>query len=359
MTNNFALERKLTLITHNPNPIDELTLEKLREAAGKGPVLILTHHNPDPDGLASGYALSILLKKAWGIQSRLIYTGLVGRVENRAMLKYLTPEWQKQKTIRKFDPYSAIALVDTQAGCGNHILSKKFRPSIVIDHHQSVLGSGEYIKYVDIRTEIGATSTMLFQYLEAAGIEIHGRLATALFYGLKTDTRGLSRSTTSSDEYAYFKLLSNVDHHKLSQVEQAQLPPVYFRAFDNALRSTRVYGKAVITVLEQMHSPDLPAEIADLLIRLSGIKAALCMGQYNDTLNLSLRTTPLYPYAGSLIHQVLDGLGMAGGHRVMAGGQVPIGKTAPNTIEAEITVRFLQAMGEKGPGKPLLSVKET
>jgi nanoRNase/pAp phosphatase (c-di-AMP/oligoRNAs hydrolase) len=347
------------LITHNPNPIDEIILEKLREAAGKGPVLIVTHHNPDPDGLASGYALSILLKKAWGIQSRLIYTGLVGRVENRAMLKYLTPEWQKQKTIRKFDPYSAIALVDTQTGCGNHSSSKKFCPSIVIDHHQSVLTSMGSMKYVDIRTEMGATSTMLFQYLEAAGIEINSRLATALFYGLKTDTRGLSRSTTCSDEYAYFKLLANVDHHKLAQVEQAQLPLVYFRAFDNALRSTRVYGKAVITVLEHMHSPDLPAEIADLLIRLSGTKAALCMGQYNDTLNLSLRTTPTYPYAGSLIHQLLDGLGMAGGHRVMAGGQVPLGKSAPNTVEAEITKRFLQAMGERSPGKPLLSVKKT
>lgn len=346
------------MITHNPNPIDELTLEKLREAAGKGPVLILTHHNPDPDGLASGYALSTLFKKAWGIQSRLIYTGLVGRVENRAMLKYLTPEWQKQKIIRKLDPYSAIALVDTQAGCGNNSLPKKFCPSIVIDHHQ-LSSSKEGIKYIDIRTEMGSTSTMMFQYLEAAGIETNSRLATALFYGLKTDTRGLSRSTTCSDEYAYFKLLSNVDHHKLSQVEQAQLPLVYFRAFDNALRSTRVYGKAVITVLEHMHSPDLPAEIADLLIRLSGTKAALCMGQYNDTLNLSLRTTPAYPYAGSLIHQILDGLGMAGGHRVMAGGQVPLGKTTPNTVEAEITVRFLQAMGEKGPGKPLLSVKDT
>ena len=54
------------------NPIDQDNLTRLRTAAGSGPVLILTHNNPDPDALASGTALSTLLKEAWGIPSHLL-----------------------------------------------------------------------------------------------------------------------------------------------------------------------------------------------------------------------------------------------------------------------------------------------
>jgi len=348
------------LITNNPNPIDANKLEMLYKATGRrGPVLIMTHHNPDPDGLAAGYGLSVLLKQVWNIPSRLIYTGLVGRVENRAMLKYLTPDWRKVKSLRDIGSYSSIALVDTQPESGYNLLPKDIYPSMVFDHHQPNLSAMDKVKYIDLRPEIGATSTIIFQYLESAGVKLDLCLATALFYGLKTDTRGLSRITSKADEYAYFYLLAHVDHHKLSQVEQAQLPISYFRALDNALRSTMVYGKAVVTVMGHMHRPDLPAEIADLLIRLTGTKAALCMGRYDNTLNISLRTTTIYPYAGTIIHQVINGMGMSGGHRVMAGGQIPLSKKSDTgIIETRVKEKFLQAMGETGTGQPLLSLGE-
>ena len=103
------------------NPIDQSQLEKLRTTAGNGPVLILTHDNPDPDGLASGKALSTLLREAWDIPSQLIYSGLVARAENHVMLDRLTPDLSRgdseelpemQRAQRKLDPTLGAVVVD-------------------------------------------------------------------------------------------------------------------------------------------------------------------------------------------------------------------------------------------------------
>ena len=115
--------------------VSEEQLQHLREVVGSGPVLILTHENPDPDALSSGKTLAILLREAWGISSRLVYSGLVGRAENKVMLNLLTPEWEQADAVEDIDEYSAVALVDTQPGSGNNRLPDWITPHIVIDHH--------------------------------------------------------------------------------------------------------------------------------------------------------------------------------------------------------------------------------
>ena len=148
------------------------------------------------------------------------------------------------------------------------------------------------VPYPDIQPEIGATVTLLDQYLEAAGIVPDSDLATAMFYALKTDTRGLSRGASSTDKVIYLKLLAQIDHSKLIQIEQAGLPQTYFRAFSHGLHAARVYTQSVVADLGTMHRPDLAAEMADILIRLDGARAVLCLGVHEQTLHLSIRTEP-------------------------------------------------------------------
>lgn len=338
------------------NPINKSMIKKLKKIVGKGPVLITTHHNPDPDGLASGIGIAFLLQKAWNISSRLVYTGIVARAENRAMLKYLADEWEglEQASWEILKDYPVSVLVDTQPGSGNNQLPKDHIPQIVFDHHTPIRSTIDKVPFVDIRIEIGAVSTMVFQYLEALNIVPDFRIATALFYGLKTDTMGLSRGRSKYDEYAYFKLLSCVDHGLLSLVENAQLPLIYYQAIDNALRETKIYGKIVISKLGNMHQPDLPAEIADLLIRLEGIHAVLCMGVYRDKFNVSIRLRRNSIDAGELIDRVVGDMGMSGGHHSMAGGQIDMKKYSITEAESLLIKNFLKEMNETGPGIPLL-----
>jgi nanoRNase/pAp phosphatase (c-di-AMP/oligoRNAs hydrolase) len=330
-------------------------LEKMRAAAGSGPVLILTHDNPDPDSLASGKTLAHLFQQAWGVASHLIYSGLVTRAENQAMLHLLTPEWQPFEKVGDWDEYSAIALVDTQPEAGNNSLPFNITPQIVIDHHQPLRSALELVPFVEIHTEVGSTVSLIYPYLEAAGVGLDAKLATAIFYGIQTDTRGLTRGSSKLDQDIYFRLLPLIDHEKLVQVEQAGLPREYFRAFVRGLQSARLYHETVVSYLGAMHRPDFVAEIADILIRLENMRAVLCMGYHGTTLYLSLRTATPDPDAGLLIQNVISGLGQAGGHGVMAGGQVPLANRSPDEIAEKIEQQFVALLeGSSMPGTSLL-----
>jgi nanoRNase/pAp phosphatase (c-di-AMP/oligoRNAs hydrolase) len=342
------------LTVHEQNPIDQNCLAQLRMVIGAGPVLILTHDNPDPDGLASGKALAVLFELAWGIPSRLVYSGLVARAENRAMLNRLTPEWEHTDVLSDLERYSAVALVDAQPGAGNSSLPESYVPHIVIDHHQPVRAALKAVPYADVRPEMGATVSLVYQHLEAARIKPDATLATAMFYGLQVDTRGLSRGASPTDETVYVKLLDWLDRGKLIQVEQAGLPKDYFRAFSRALQAARTHGQAIVAYLGPMHRPDLMAEIADLLIRLEGARAALCLGSYGDTLHLSLRTVPLGRDAGLVVQEIVVPPGKAGGHGTMAGGQIPLAGRAAEVLAAEVERHYLTVMGEGSNGIPLL-----
>lgn len=336
------------------NPINHTRTERLRSVAGKGPVLILTHDNPDPDALAAGKALAFLFKEAWGISSRLIYSGLVARAENQVMLKHLTPEWEYSGKLPDLREYSAVAQVDTQPGAGNNRLNTVQPAHIVIDHHLPIREMIDTIPYADVRTDIGATVTMLYQYLDAARLQPDPFLATAMFYGLKTDTRGLSRGASPADEVAFVRLLHRLDQLELTNIELASLSREYFRSFSRGLHETRVYGRVLISRLGNMEQPDFAAEMADILIRLQGTHAALCLGSHDETLHISLRTEPMGQDAGLIIQRVVTPPGKAGGHGTMAGGQIPLAGQDIEQLLASLEHRFLDVMGETAQGVHLL-----
>ena len=87
----------------------------LRFLARKGeslsPLLILPHDYPDPDALASAYALQYLAQKGFGMEAKIGYGGVISRAENRAMVRILKIPVQKMKAaqVRR---YRNVALVD-------------------------------------------------------------------------------------------------------------------------------------------------------------------------------------------------------------------------------------------------------
>jgi nanoRNase/pAp phosphatase (c-di-AMP/oligoRNAs hydrolase) len=317
-------------------------------------VLILTHDNPDPDALASGLALARLLGSS-GVSADLIYSGLVTRAENKAMLQLLTPEWVHKEVLPGLESYSAVALVDTQPDAGNNSLPAESIPQVVIDHHHPVRENIVKVPFVELRPDVGATASLMFQYLELAGVPIDSRLATAIFYGVKTDTRGLSRGDSPIDQAVYFRLLTMIDRRMLALVEQAGLPREYFRGFCDGLQAAVVYGSVVISDLKELHRPDFVGEMADLLIRFENAQAVLCLGSRNGVLYFSLRTMPAKGDAGLLVQSIVPVPGKAGGHGSVAGGQVPLRGMGSERIVAELKLRFLEIMGESAAGEALMA----
>lgn len=288
-------------------------------------ILIIPHNDPDPDAIAAAVGLKNLLNIVFHVEAKIIYKGHIGRAENKALVQYL------DKPLRLIQPSdwhteSKIALVDTQPSTGNNSLPADRMADIVIDHHilQSAAKSGDF---VDIRPELGATSTILTEYLLEAGINPTSQLATALFFGIKTDTMGLSRHASPADVKAYFYLQPLIDVHALVQIEQAQVPITYFQSIDNAIHAGRIFDDdVIIAYLGNLPYPDLCAEIADFFMRLRGIQWVLCMGVFVDELILSMRSRNKKIGAGMLISKIIGDKGTAGGHGNMAAGHVRLGK---------------------------------
>ena len=298
-----------------------LHLAKTRRRA-----VILTHDNPDPDSLASAVALAFLLERKAGLQPTIAYGGIVGRSENTAMIRVLDLPVEPIDQV-KFGGHDLIALVDTQPVSGNHSLPPNRSADVVLDHHPAREGV-ELVPYADVG-HTGATCTILVEYLRAARLELTPEVATALFYGIKSDTRDLGRQTYPVDIDSYLYLLPKVDKAALACIEHPALPAEYFRLYHLAIERARVHSTAVETDLGNVYSPDMVAEVAERLLALDGMRWSLAYGTYQEHLFLSLRTSDRRMNAGRVIRETCVDLGgSAGGHGSMAGAKVPLAGTA-------------------------------
>ncbi len=321
-------------------------IEALFEALqGARTCLIVTHDDPDPDSIASAMALAFLLEKRLGLTTTLAHGGIIGRAENKAMVRLLSI---RLRPLHELDvrEYDAIALADAQPGAGNVSLPPDVTPTIVVDHHSNVRSELGGVPFVDIRSACGATSTILVGYLRAAELVPDHRVATALFYGIKADTMGLARGASEADVQAYLDLLPLADTRILAQIEQAQVPLAYFQAFERALERTFIYDDVVICNLGAMDWPDLAAEMADFLLRWEGARWIVCMGVFDDEVVISVRTNDFDASAGRVVQDVVEGLGTGGGHSLMAGGRVPLRESSPRDLVRELRRRFLRRLGK-------------
>ena len=327
---------------------DQLRLESLLEAVGDAArLLILAHNDPDPDAVASAAALKYVIETLTAAEVTIAYGGIVGRAENRALVHYLGVSLQSIETV-DFSSFHRIALVDSQPGAGNNSLPPRRVADIVLDHHQPFRQQTDLASHADVRLDVGATSTILTGYALAAGLELFPRLATALFYGIKTDTMGLGRRAGSIDQAAYARLQPLIEVDELVAIERAQVPREYFQAFEQTLCAAEVVDGAVIAHLGEMSYPDMPAEMAEVLLRLEGTRWVMCSGFNRQTLFLSLRSTQAKPTAGQVAQTVVSGLGMAGGHGTTGGGQVPLEGQKRESLVREVQRRFLEVLGLQG-----------
>ncbi|XXF75571.1 DHHA1 domain-containing protein [Myxococcaceae bacterium GXIMD 01537] len=318
----------------------------LRVAKGRKKALILTHDNPDPDSLAAAVALAHLLERKAGVEARVGYGGIIGRAENIAFVRVLRLPVAHVQAL-DLDEYDLFGLVDTQPTVGNHSLPPKYKADIVVDHHplrdESLLSP-----FADVGGDFGATSTMVVEYLRAARMEPSVEVATALFYGIKADTRDLGRETTQTDIDSYLWLFPRCDKGLLGQIEHPELPVRYFQLYHTAFERAKVYGTAVITDLEEVYTPDMVAEVAERMMSLEGMKWSLAYASYRNQLFISLRVKDRRMNAGRLIREICtDYGGSSGGHGSMAGARLPLsGRAAQRkALKRELVGRFIHAFG--------------
>jgi nanoRNase/pAp phosphatase (c-di-AMP/oligoRNAs hydrolase) len=292
----------------------------LARVTARGQALVLVHDNPDPDAMAAGEALALLLRTTAGLPTTIARGGIIGRAENRAMVSVLGLEHTDVSAIR-FDDFAVIALVDTQPETGNNSLPVGHRVDIVVDHHPVRPGATR-APWCDIREDFGASSTITWTYLRDKRIPIPQTVATALLYAIKSETKDLGRESSNHEFEAYLSLLRQADLEKLHAIAEPKVSVAHFAVLDRALRAAEVRDGLVTANLGELPYPDVVAEIADMLLPYDAAHWVLCVGQHRGNVHASLRTDVEHAHAGGIMRRVFDGRGAAGGHGQIAGGKL-------------------------------------
>ncbi len=323
---------------------------------GRGRVLIVTHDNPDPDSIAAAVALRHLLLVTTGQDPVIAHGGVVGRSENRSMVRLLEIPLVQIAEL-DLDQFAVVCMVDTQPNTGNNSYPEGRPVHLVIDHHPSKQPL-DNVCWVDVRENYGASATILYEYLCSQNISINTRLATSLFYAIKSETQDLGRDWSKADREAYLKLLPISNNRILYDIIHPPAPREYFFGFRKAIENALVYGPALVFNLKKIDNPDLVAELADFLLRLEGVKYVLGMGWYEGMQILSMRSCKPDARLGEAIQKMVAGIGTAGGHGMCAGGQIrniAADSNSQNELERLLTRRLFKVLGlDPMPGEHLL-----
>lgn len=267
----------------------EHTDEMLEWLRGRGKAIIVIHDNPDPDCLASAMALSHLFAVRLNREAVITFSGMIGRSENLAMARELGIKLTPLGVV-DLEEYSVVCMLDTQPGTGNNSLPAGTRVDIVIDHHP-VREASRSCRWMDIREEYGVTATILHEYLVAQQVNIGTKLATALFYAIKSETQDLGREAARPDRDAYLRLFPLSNKRLLFEITHPKLPIEHFLTIHRGVENSIRYGKVLVVNLMAISFPEVVAEMADFLVRLEGVETVLCMGHYSEQVILSIRTT--------------------------------------------------------------------
>jgi nanoRNase/pAp phosphatase (c-di-AMP/oligoRNAs hydrolase) len=313
-----GVEKELQLLALQDRVRD---LRGLLKDAGR--IAILLQDDPDPDGLASALALRKVLGRN-AQTAPVVSFGHITRPENMAMSRLLDIEVEHLSGEKDLEAFDRLVLVDCQP---SFFKGREILPDAILDHHPEAPGARE-AEFHEIRVDLGATSTLLTQYLRAAQIDVSQRLATALLYGIKADTLLLNREVSDSDLDAFVHLYPRINNNTLRRIERPELPIAYLDVLRKALGRLRSEDGLVLLYLGEVEREEWIAQAADFALQIEGSQWALGAGVIDGRVVISGRNCGHIQHCGELFKQLFNGgsFGCAGGHRTMAKAIIPTDK---------------------------------
>ena len=284
-----------------------------KQFSGEDTVMIMMV--ADPDALASATAVKRLLWRKVAVVD-LVTVSTMERRDNLSMVQRLKIPL---KSFDEVDPdgYSKIVLVDSQPN--HHSTLSRFKPDVIIDHHPE---TGVNCRFADIRPQYGATSTIMVQYLKAARIKPSIRLATALLYGIKTDTNNFERQTVIEDVRAFQYLFRLANHHLVYNLEHEEINAAYLKYFKRAFGGLRKRKNWIFIHLDRVTSADACVVVADFFVRVEGVSWSVVSGIVGEKLIVIFRNDGVRKNAGRVATQSFKKWGSAGGHKSAARAEV-------------------------------------
>ncbi|HUL62587.1 MAG TPA: DHH family phosphoesterase [Methanocella sp.] len=356
------------IILHPPTIVADMALTELQKIELRGAawqlmtylrsldparrIGILVHDNPDPDAIAAAMALKDMAESV-GKAADILYYGPIGHQETRAFINLLSVP-MRQITNAALPEYDVLALVDCNTPGRNNSLPASKPVNVIIDHHVPQEDAAAVAAdFVDIRSDVGASSTIMTRYVQELDFEISGNLATALLYGIRTDTDEFKRNTSAVDLTSAAYLYGMAEQDLLAQIETPSMSMETMDVLGEAIRNKKIEGTYLIADVGFIHDRDTLPQAADHLLKLEGISTVLVFGMTEDKIHLSARSKDIRVNIGEIIQRAFGDIGSAGGHQRSAAAQIPLGifmgikdrATLLKLTDEAITRRFLAAVG--------------
>jgi len=340
----------------------------IKESNGKA-LTIFLQDNPDPDAIASGLTLKHI-SKFYDVESSIYYGGDISHQKNKTLINLLNIDLIKAKTkeevMQIVKSAGKIALIEASIPSKNNILPEEgVIPNLIFDHHQVDMSSvkGDFI---DIQPKIGATSTIMTKYIRQLNIKPTSQLATALLYGIRTDTNGFTRNTTSDDLSAASYLSPLVDVSILNQLES---PPMSLETLDiigRAIRNREIRGSYLASFVDFINERDALPQAAEMMLQLEGVNTVLIFGINEDKVQLSARSRDTRVNLGLLLQSAFGKLN-SGGHATMAAGTINLGilgdandRTSLLKVTSDaVRKKFFSAVGAEFEKDTLLTTEKS
>ena len=287
--------------------------------ATSGRLAILTQDNPDPDSIASATALQAIAEE-FDVEADILYDGDIGHQENRAFVNLLGIELVASEDAPGIEEYERHALVDNMKSGDQSV---ELDVDILIDHYEP----DEEIDtdFVDIRTNVSSTSTILTKYLQEFDLSPSETVATALLYGIRAETLDFKRDTTPADLTAAAYLHPFANHDTLEQVESPSMSPETLDVLAEAIQNREVQGSHLFSTAGFIRDRDALEQAAQYLLDLEGITTSAVFGIVDNEIIVAARSKDIRINIGSVLQGAFADIGEVVGHSKQGTVEVPLG----------------------------------
>ncbi len=335
----------------NLRPLNKLNKLRSIMRSSEDRMAILIHDNPDPDAVSSAVALAEIAKLE-GLKAEIMYAGEIGRDENRALVNLLGAKMTKVDVITKhiLRTYKTVALVDVSNLSYVSALTADRTPDIIIDHH---LHENELnADFIDLRESIGSTAAIMTQYLRLAGITPDSKLASALLYGIMTDTAEFTRGMTPDDIKAVNYLVPHSDQDLLEKIKSPSVSMDTADALAVAINNRELVRDVLISTAGAIGNRDAIPQACEYLLNLEGVASTFVFAIVKDKIVINARTKDVRMNVADVMKRAFGEMGSSGGHPTSAGATIPLGVFAgsqdegmlTSMVRESVTRRLLDAM---------------
>ena len=289
----------------------------------------------DPDAMASALALSRIMSRR--VKEVVIAkVNEVSRPDNLAMVRYCRIDMQPC-TPELAAGFQRYAIVDSQPH--HHPFFETLPFSIVIDHHP-LPATPYHAPYYCVKPEYGATSSLLVEHLYSLGIRPGKLLATAMQFGIKTDTNNFERHFIDTDIRVFNYLSRFSDHTILSRILRSEFHFRWLKYFALACNNCYSLGSGQFSYVGKVDNTDILVNIADFFMRVYEIRWVAVAGVCGDKVTVIFRSDGIAADVGTLAGALFGSLGSAGGHKTMARAEFPLEAVAGQNPEIFVWRRF-------------------